>query len=117
MDVLAEFRAGTAVLTNGAVIPDSRKGILRVVSMDSLIHLQWLVRERREVIEPPEIDIVIFPEEANFIQVELQKDHISPILMDHTQSMAGHPFCLTHFVGGNLTLQVTSFSCGGHLTY
>jgi len=68
MDVIVEFRAGIAMYIEGAVTPDPRKGMLRVVNIDSLLHLQWLVREKREAIEPPEVDIVIFPEEANFIQ-------------------------------------------------
>ena len=68
MDVIVEFRAGIAICIEGNVTADPRKGMLRVVNIDGLLHFQWLLRDKREAIEPPEVDIVIFPEEANFIQ-------------------------------------------------
>ena len=68
MDVIVEFRAGIAMCIGGNVTADPRKGMLRVASIDSLVHIQWLLRDKREAIEPPEVDIVIFPEEANFVQ-------------------------------------------------
>ena len=68
MDVIVEFRVGISMCIGGNVTADPRKGMLRVVNIDGLLHFQWLLRDKREAIEPPEVDIVIFPEEANFVQ-------------------------------------------------
>ena len=71
MEVFIEFRAGIAYFIDGQVTPDTRKGMLRVVLTEDLVHLQWLVRVGREAVEPPEIDIVIFPEEADVVPVRI----------------------------------------------
>lgn len=70
MDSLISFKAGLANLIDGVVTPDPRRGEVRVVAVeaDGLLHFQW--RERKSLgPSGPEIDIVIFPEEADFIKV------------------------------------------------
>ena len=39
------------------------------------MHIQWLERSAIGHTEPPEIDIVIFPEEADFVKVMFQLPH------------------------------------------
>ncbi len=70
MEIMVEFRAGIACYVDGQVTPDTRKGMLRVALIEDLVHLQWLVRAGREATGPPEIDIVIFPEEADVLPVQ-----------------------------------------------
>lgn len=65
MEIMLEFRAGIAILSGGSVTPDPRKGMLRVAVIDELVHFQWLNRVGKAAVEPPELDIVIFPEEAS----------------------------------------------------
>ena len=72
MEVMLEFRAGIANLSEGSVTPDPRKGMLRVAVIEELIHFQWLNRTGKAAIEPPELDIVVFPEEANVTKAGLR---------------------------------------------
>ena len=69
MDTLLEFRAGLAILASGEVTPEHRKGMVRVAVIEELLHFQWLNREGKKAVEPPELDIVIFPEEADVTRV------------------------------------------------
>lgn len=69
MEVMLEFRAGLAIFANGQVTPDPRKGMLRIALVDDLVHFQWLNRVGKDAVEPAELDIVIFPEEANLAKV------------------------------------------------
>lgn len=69
MEILIEFRAGIAYFVDNQVTPDTRKGMLRVALIDDLVHFQWLSRIGKEAVEPPEVDFVIFPEEADIVPV------------------------------------------------
>lgn len=79
MDVLVTFKAGIANLIDNVVTPDTRRGELRVAieHNEGLLHFQWLVRGSTGAIEPPVLDIVVMPEEADFVQVPL--DPISTV--------------------------------------
>ncbi|XP_068658900.1 26S proteasome regulatory subunit RPN13-like isoform X3 [Aristolochia californica] len=62
-EVLYEFRAGKMFTEGTRVIPDTRKGLLRIGrGEEGLIHFQWLERGQTVV----EDDQIIFPDEAVF---------------------------------------------------
>ncbi|CAN0839055.1 26S proteasome regulatory subunit RPN13 [Linum grandiflorum] len=61
--MMLEFRAGKMHLEGKRVVPDPRKGLVRIARGDEgLIHFQWLDRTLNVV----EDDQIIFPEEATF---------------------------------------------------
>uniref|UniRef100_A0A7N0UMK7 Regulatory particle non-ATPase 13 n=1 Tax=Kalanchoe fedtschenkoi TaxID=63787 RepID=A0A7N0UMK7_KALFE len=65
-DVMLEFRAGKMLLDGKKVVPDTRKGLIRIGrGEEGLIHFQWLDRDRNIV----EDDQIIFPDEAVFEKV------------------------------------------------
>ncbi|ONK68043.1 uncharacterized protein A4U43_C05F6690 [Asparagus officinalis] len=65
-EVLLEFRAGRMSLEGKRVVPDSRKGLVRIGrGEEGLIHFQWLERTQNVV----ELDQIIFPDEAVFEKV------------------------------------------------
>ncbi|KAG0447345.1 hypothetical protein HPP92_028379 [Vanilla planifolia] len=65
-DVMLEFRAGKMFLDGTRVIPDTRKGLVRIGrGEEGLIHFQWLDRTQNVV----EDDQIIFPDEAVFEKV------------------------------------------------
>lgn len=67
MEVLLEFRAGKMSLEGKRVIPDARKGLVRIGrGEEGLIHFQWLDRTQNVL----EDDQIVFPDEAVFEKVE-----------------------------------------------
>ncbi|CAN1340427.1 26S proteasome regulatory subunit RPN13 [Linum perenne] len=63
---MLEFRAGKMHLEGKRVLPDPRKGLVRIdQGEEGLIHFQWLDR----VLNVVEDDQIIFPEEAVFEKV------------------------------------------------
>ncbi|XP_019422183.1 PREDICTED: 26S proteasome regulatory subunit RPN13-like [Lupinus angustifolius] len=65
-DILLEFRAGKMILEGKTVVPDPRKGLVRVATgEEGLVHFQWLDRTQNVV----EDDQIIFPDEAVFEKV------------------------------------------------
>ncbi|XP_061964971.1 26S proteasome regulatory subunit RPN13 [Populus nigra] len=65
-EIMLEFRAGKMVFDGKKVVPDLRKGLVRVGrGEEGLLHFQWLDRNLNAV----EDDQIIFPEEAVFEKV------------------------------------------------
>ncbi|EPS66730.1 hypothetical protein M569_08044, partial [Genlisea aurea] len=65
-EVLLEFRAGKMLMNGTRVIPDSRKGLVRIGrGSHGLVHFQWLDRTSNIV----EDDQIIFPDEAVYEKV------------------------------------------------
>ncbi|GMP48494.1 hypothetical protein CsSME_00015825 [Camellia sinensis var. sinensis] len=65
-EVFLEFRAGKMLMEGKRVIPDSRKGLVRIArGEEGLAHFQWLDRTHNVV----EDDQIVFPEEAVFEKV------------------------------------------------
>nr|XP_043626295.1 26S proteasome regulatory subunit RPN13 [Erigeron canadensis] len=65
-EVLLEFRAGKMFMEGTRVIPDTRKGLVRIGrGEEGLVHIQWLDRSNNTV----EDDQIVFPEEAVFEKV------------------------------------------------
>ncbi|PWZ17169.1 hypothetical protein Zm00014a_006350 [Zea mays] len=66
MDIMCEFRAGKMSHEGTRVVPDTRKGLVRVGrGEEGLVHFQWLDRGQNIV----EDDQIIFPDEAVFEKV------------------------------------------------
>uniref|UniRef100_I1KPP9 Uncharacterized protein n=1 Tax=Glycine max TaxID=3847 RepID=I1KPP9_SOYBN len=65
-EVMLEFRAGKMFLEEKRVVPDTRKGLVRIArGEEGLVHFQWLDRTQNIV----EDDQIIFPNEAIFEKV------------------------------------------------
>ncbi|KAL9442265.1 hypothetical protein AB3S75_020715 [Citrus x aurantiifolia] len=65
-EILLEFRAGKMTFDGKKVVPDSRKGLVRIARGEhGLIHFQWLDRTCNVV----EDDQIVFPHEAVFEKV------------------------------------------------
>ncbi|KAJ3682139.1 hypothetical protein LUZ60_014712 [Juncus effusus] len=65
-EVMLEFRAGKMFSEGTRVVPDTRKGLIRIGrGEEGLMHFQWLDRTQDTV----EDDQIIFPEEATFEKV------------------------------------------------
>ncbi|XP_059634518.1 26S proteasome regulatory subunit RPN13 [Cornus florida] len=65
-DIMLEFRAGKMFLEGKRVVPDTRKGLVRIArGEEGLVHFQWLDRTRNVV----EDDQIVFPDEAVFEKV------------------------------------------------
>lgn len=63
---MCEFRAGKMTLEGTRVVPDTRKGLVRIGrGEEGLVHFQWLDRGQNRV----EDDQIIFPDEAVFEKV------------------------------------------------
>lgn len=66
-EIMLEFRAGIMSLEGTRVVPDTRKGLVRVARGDEgLLHFQWLNRTSNVV----EIDQIVLPDEAIFEKVQ-----------------------------------------------
>ncbi|KAK6152112.1 hypothetical protein DH2020_014747 [Rehmannia glutinosa] len=79
-EVLLEFRAGKMLIDGTRVIPDSRKGLVRIgKGEEGLIHFQWLDRSLNIV----EDDQIVFPDEAVFEKVNQSSGRVY-ILKFHT---------------------------------
>ncbi|GLI70443.1 hypothetical protein VaNZ11_015356 [Volvox africanus] len=62
---LCEFRAGKLKLQSGQLIPDTRKGLVKLVQTeDTLVHMQWYERTGSGAAEVLEDDVIVFPGEA-----------------------------------------------------
>ena len=73
-DVIVTFKAGRLLLDGKVLRPDPRRGRLAVIqSEDGLVHVEWRERNGDDSItstsSSPEIDTVVFPEEAHLEQV------------------------------------------------
>ncbi|KAG8484973.1 hypothetical protein CXB51_021768 [Gossypium anomalum] len=65
-ETLLEFRAGKMMLEGKRVVPDTRKGLIRIArGEEGLVHFQWLDRTQNVI----EDDQIIFPDEAVFEKV------------------------------------------------
>ncbi|WOL10602.1 regulatory particle non-ATPase 13 [Canna indica] len=65
-EIMLEFRAGKMFFEGIRVIPDTRKGLVRIGrSEEGLVHFQWLDRTQNLI----EDDTIIFPDEAVFEKV------------------------------------------------
>ncbi|KAJ6747186.1 ADHESION REGULATING MOLECULE 1 110 KDA CELL MEMBRANE GLYCOPROTEIN [Salix koriyanagi] len=65
-ETMMEFRAGKMIFDGKKVVPDLRKGLVRIGrGEEGLLHFQWLDRNLNAV----EDDQIIFPEEAVFEKV------------------------------------------------
>ncbi|KDP44310.1 hypothetical protein JCGZ_19177 [Jatropha curcas] len=65
-EIMLEFRAGKMFFDGKKVVPDTRKGLVRIArGEEGLVHFQWLDRDRNVV----EDDQIIFPDEAVFEKV------------------------------------------------
>ncbi|KAF5954663.1 hypothetical protein HYC85_007519 [Camellia sinensis] len=65
-EVFLEFRAGKMLMEGKRVVPDSRKGLVRIArGEEGLAHFQWLDRTHNVV----EDDQIVFPKEAVFEKV------------------------------------------------
>ncbi|XP_074564812.1 26S proteasome regulatory subunit RPN13 [Curcuma longa] len=70
---MLEFRAGKMFLDGTRVIPDTRKGLVRIGrGEEGLVHFQWLDRTQNIV----EDDQIIFPDEAIFEKVSQSSDRV-----------------------------------------
>lgn len=75
-----EFRAGKMRLEGSRVLPDSRKGLVRIGrGEEGLVHFQWLDRSQNIV----EDDQIVFPDEAVFEKVNQSSGRVY-ILKFHT---------------------------------
>ncbi|XP_020974702.1 26S proteasome regulatory subunit RPN13 isoform X3 [Arachis ipaensis] len=65
-EIMLEFRAGKMLFEGKRVVPDARKGLVRIArGEEGLVHFQWLDRTQNVV----EDDQIIFPNEAIFEKV------------------------------------------------
>ncbi|KAL2342631.1 hypothetical protein Fmac_003916 [Flemingia macrophylla] len=65
-EVMLEFRAGKMFFEGKRVVPDTRKGLVRIArGEEGLVHFQWLDRTQNAV----EDDQIVFPNEAIFEKV------------------------------------------------
>ncbi|XP_073032230.1 26S proteasome regulatory subunit RPN13 isoform X1 [Primulina eburnea] len=79
-EVLLEFRAGKMLMDGNRVIPDTRKGLIRIGrGGEGLVHFQWIDRSLNIV----EDDQIVFPEEAVFEKVNQSSGRVF-ILKFHT---------------------------------
>jgi|UniRef100_A0A2N9G0T8 26S proteasome regulatory subunit N13 len=65
-DIMLEFRAGKMFFEGKRVVPDTRKGLVRIArGEEGLLHFQWIDRMKNVV----EDDQIVFPDEAVFEKV------------------------------------------------
>ena len=64
------FKAGLVDVKEGTATPDKRRGTVRLLSQDQLLHLQWLTRPGDSV----ELDLLLFTGSATWSRVEECKD-------------------------------------------
>ncbi|KAL5174421.1 26S proteasome regulatory subunit RPN13 [Glycine soja] len=74
LEVMLEFRAGKMFLEEKRVVPDTRKGLVRIArGEEGLVHFQWLDRTQNIVEDVSFVfsglDQIIFPNEAIFEKV------------------------------------------------
>ncbi|XP_030943073.1 26S proteasome regulatory subunit RPN13 isoform X1 [Quercus lobata] len=65
-EIMLEFRAGKMLFEGKRVVPDTRKGLVRIArGEEGLVHFQWIDRTKNAV----EDDQIVFPDEAVFEKV------------------------------------------------
>ena len=64
------FKAGLVELKDGTATPDKRRGTVRLLTQESLLHLQWLTRPGDSV----EVDLLLFAGSADWSKVDDCKD-------------------------------------------
>ncbi|KAM3694055.1 26S proteasome regulatory subunit RPN13 [Castanea sativa] len=65
-EIMLEFRAGKMLFEGKRVVPDTRKGLVRIArGEEGLVHFQWIDRTNNAV----EDDQIVFPDEAVFEKV------------------------------------------------
>ncbi|GJN32580.1 hypothetical protein PR202_gb21094 [Eleusine coracana subsp. coracana] len=80
MDIMCEFRAGKMSLEGTRVVPDTRKGLVRIGrGEEGLVHFQWLDRGQNVV----EDDQIIFPDEAVFEKVTASSGRVYILKFRH----------------------------------
>lgn len=79
-EIVLEFRAGKMVLDGTRVVPDTRKGLVRIGrSEEGLVHFQWIDRTQNVV----EDDQIIFPDEAVFEKVSQSSERVYILKFRH----------------------------------
>ncbi|KAF3551089.1 hypothetical protein DY000_02002750 [Brassica cretica] len=69
-EIMLEFRAGKMSLQGTRVVPDARKGLVRIArGEEGLVHFQWLDRTLNA-------DQIVFPDEAIFEKVNQSSDRV-----------------------------------------
>lgn len=72
-EIMLEFRAGKMSLQGKRVVPDTRKGLIRIGrGEEGLIHFQWIDRTQNVA----ELDQIIFPDEALFEKVTQTSERV-----------------------------------------
>ncbi|EFJ46263.1 adhesion molecule [Volvox carteri f. nagariensis] len=85
---LCEFRAGKLRLQNGQLVPDTRKGLAKLIQTeDTLVHVQWYERTATGTVDVPEDDIIVFPGEATLEMIPGQRAAVLKFVDDRTRDM------------------------------
>ncbi|GLC51860.1 hypothetical protein PLESTB_000556300 [Pleodorina starrii] len=85
---LCEFRAGKLKLQNGQLVPDARKGLVKLVQTeDTLVHVQWYERTAAGPVEAPEDDVIVFPGEATLELIPGQRSVALKFPEDRSRDM------------------------------
>ncbi|XP_040997246.1 26S proteasome regulatory subunit RPN13-like isoform X2 [Juglans microcarpa x Juglans regia] len=72
-EIMLEFRAGKMYFEGKRVVPDSRKGLIRIArGEEGLVHFQWIDRTKNIV----EDDQIVFPDEAFFEKVNVSSGRV-----------------------------------------
>ena len=64
------FKAGLVELRDGTAQPDKRRGTVRLLSVEQLLHLQWLTRPGEAV----EVDLLLLAGSASWVKVDECRD-------------------------------------------
>lgn len=76
---MLEFRAGKMYFEGKRVVPDSRKGLIRIArGEEGLVHFQWIDRTKNIV----EDDQIVFPDEAFFEKVNVSSGRVYILKFD-----------------------------------
>ncbi|KAF5469375.1 hypothetical protein F2P56_013455 [Juglans regia] len=78
-EIMLEFRAGKMYFEGKRVVPDSRKGLIRIArGEEGLVHFQWIDRTKNIV----EDDQIVFPDEAFFEKVNVSSGRVYILKFD-----------------------------------
>ncbi|KAG6625544.1 26S proteasome regulatory subunit RPN13-like isoform X1 [Carya illinoinensis] len=78
-EIMLEFRAGKMFFDGKRVVPDTRKGLVRIArGEEGLVHFQWIDRTKNAV----EDDQIVFPDEAFFEKVNQSSDRVYILKFD-----------------------------------
>ncbi|KAG2498578.1 hypothetical protein HYH03_003329 [Edaphochlamys debaryana] len=85
---LCEFKAGKLKFNAGQLIPDARKGLVRVVQTeDTLVHVQWCERTAAGTAAAAEEDVIVFPGEAVLEKIPNQRALVLRFTDDKTRNV------------------------------